>query len=123
MSVKRLVLGAVGLIGLAAPAGAAMTVGEFLAKANGLKAKGPMAVFSGDLGILRREMTGVAQQLKAEGEQRRAAGLPPRACPPKGVKMGPTELMSAMNAIPPAERGISLKDGFVRAMATRFPCR
>ena len=120
---RRVLLGVAALLGLAAPAGAAMTVGEFLAKANGLRSKGPMAVFSGDLGLLRREMTGVAQQLKAEGEQRRAAGLPPRACPPKGVKMGPTELMSAMNAIPPAERGISLKDGFVRAMATRFPCR
>ncbi|WP_375427348.1 hypothetical protein [uncultured Sphingomonas sp.] len=100
-----------------------MTVGEFIAKANGLRSKGPMSVFSGELGLLRREMTGVAQQLKAEGDQRRAAGLPPRACPPKGVKIGSTELMSAMNAIPPAERGISLKDGFVRAMAMRFPCR
>lgn len=123
MSFRRAAVGAAVLLGLAAPAGAAMTVGEFLAKANGLRSKRPLGAFSGDLGMLRREMTGVAQQLKAEGEQRRAAGLPPRACPPKGVKMGPTELMSAMNAIPPAERGISLKDGFVRAMATRFPCR
>ncbi len=109
--------------GLAAPAEAAMTVGEFLAKANGLGSNRPVSMASGDLGLLRREMTGVAQQLRVEGEQRRAAGLPPRACPPKGAKMGPTELMSAMSAIPPAERGISLKDGFIRAMATRFPCR
>ncbi|HEX8381998.1 MAG TPA: hypothetical protein VF592_01345 [Sphingomonas sp.] len=120
---KRLVLGAAMALGLAAPVQAAMTVGEFIAKANALSAKGPMALFSSDLGLLKREMTGVARQLKAEGAQRRAAGLPPRACPPKGAKMGPAELMSAMNAIPPAERGMSLKDGFVRAMSARFPCR
>jgi hypothetical protein len=123
VNVKQVILGAVAALGLAVPAQAAMTVGQFIAKANGLKSKGPIALFSSDLGLLKREMTGVAQQLKMEGEQRRAAGLPPRACPPKGVKMGPTELMSAMNAIPPAKRGISLKDGFIRAMATRFPCR
>jgi len=123
VSVKRVLVAAALALGLAAPAQAAMTVAEFIAKANSLSAKGPMAIFSSDLGLLKREMTGVAQQLKAEGERRRAAGLPPRACPPKGAKMGPSELMAAMNAIPPADRGISLKDGFVRAMSTRFPCR
>jgi hypothetical protein len=42
-------------LGLASPAAAAITVETFLAKIAGLKKKGPLALFSGDIGVLKRE--------------------------------------------------------------------
>lgn len=120
---RKFLLGSALALGLTAPAHAEMTVAQFLTKANALKAKGMMAVFSKDLKPVMNEAKGAFQQLKLEGEQRKAAGLPPRACPPKGTKMSSDEFLAMLSAIPPAERGMSLKDGLARAMATRFPCR
>lgn len=119
---KVLVGGAVAL-GLAAPAGASMTLAEFLPKANRLQAKGAMALFSSDLRPVMNEMKAVSRDMKEEAARRRAAGLPKRACPPEGTKLGSDQLLTMLNAIPPAERGISVKEGMVRAMARRFPCR
>lgn len=109
--------------GLAVPAGAAMTLAEFLPKANRLQAKGAMALFSSDLKPVMTEMRAVGEELKAEGERRKAAGLPRRSCPPEGTKLGSKQLLAMLNAIPPAQRGISVKEGMIRAMAARFPCR
>ena len=120
---RKIVLGLVLAIGIAGPAEAAMTVAEFLTKANALHAKGAMAIFSSDLTPVMNDMRTSFEQLKIEGERRKVAGLPPRACPPKQTKLGSKELLAMLNAIPPAERGISVKDGLLRAMSQRFPCR
>lgn len=120
---RKLLLGLALTSGLAGSAGAEMTVAQFLPKANALKGKGMMAVFSKDLKPVMNETRSAFQQLKAEGERRKAAGLPPRACPPAGTKLGSDDLLAMLNAIPSAERGMSLKDGLVRAMSARFPCR
>lgn len=120
---RKIVLGLVLAVGIAAPAHAAMTLAEFLTKANALHAKGAMAIFSSDLKPVMNEMRSSFDQLKVEGERRKAAGLPPRACPPKDTKLDSKQLLAMLNAIPPAERGISVKDGLLRAMSQRFPCR
>lgn len=120
---KRFLLGPAIAFGMAAPAQAEMTVAQFLSKADALQKKGAMAIFSSDLRPVVREMRSVGQQLKVEGERRKAAGLPRRACPPENARPKSDELLAMMNAIPPAERGMSLKDGFVRVMAARYPCR
>lgn len=120
----RLMIGAAALALLAAaPAGASMTLAEFLPKANALQAKGMGAIFSRDLRPVMNEMKRVGAEMKAESERRRAAGLPKRACPPEGTKLDSGQLLAMLNAIPPAERGISVKEGMIRAMAKRFPCR
>ena len=120
---KRVMLTAALALGLAAPAQAAMTLGEFLTKANALQAKGAMALFSRDLKPVMDEMKTAFATLRVEGERRKAAGLPPRACPPAGTKLGTKELLAMLNAVPPADRMVSVKDGLLRAMTTRFPCR
>lgn len=120
---RKLLIGAVLALGLAAPAGAAMTLAEFLPRANRLQAKGPMAIFSSDLKPVMNEMRTVGRELKAEGERRKAAGLPRRSCPPEGTKLDSKQLLAMLNAVPPAEQGVSAKDGLLRVMATRFPCR
>jgi hypothetical protein len=120
---RKLMLVAAVSLGIAAPANARMTLAEFLPKANALQAKGMGALFSKDLRPVMAEMKLVSAEMKAEGERRRAAGLPKRACPPEGTKMGSKELLAMLNAIPPAERGMTVKDGLLRVMTQRFPCR
>lgn len=120
---KRVVIALLLSFGLAAPAHAAMKLDEFLLKANALKGRGAMAIFSSDFRPLVSEMKTVGRELKLEGERRKAAGLPRRTCPPEGVKLSSADLLAMLNTIPPVERGISVKDGLVRVMMARFPCR
>lgn len=111
---------------IALPASAqAMTVAEFLAKANALKAKGLFAMGSPDIKLLTGEMTAVAQAYRADIEGARKAGRTPHSCPPpKGqTKLGSKELLADFEAIPPAQRGMSVKTAFYALMRKRYPCR
>lgn len=121
---KRLVLAAAALSFVATSA-SAMTVAEFLAKANALKARGMMAAFSSDIGLLKSEMAGIATAYRADLESARVAGRKPHSCPPpKGqTKMTSTELLAELEKIPAAKRGISMKVAFYGIMARRYPCR
>lgn len=110
-----------GLALVAQPAGA-MTVNEFLAKAVALRAKGMMALFSSDLGVLKRETKTAMEALRADRLAAEKAGRKPLYCPRPGAKTDSDEFLSALQAIPPAERGVSIRDGFARVLAKRFPC-
>lgn len=110
-------------LGLAAPATAAITVETFLAKIAGLKAKGPLALFSGDIGILKRESRDAIASMAADKKARAAAGKPPLHCAPENSKMSASEMIAGLQAIPPAERRIPLQDGFTRVIARKYPCR
>jgi hypothetical protein len=104
---------------------APMNVQTFLAKVEALKAKGMMAAFSSDLKLIKAEMAAASAQLVSEGKARKAAGKPPLACPPNPNgknKMGSEEFLASMKAIPPAERGMSLKDGLSRVIVAKYPC-
>lgn len=120
----RLFLAAGGLMLVALPA-QAMSVAEFLAKVNALKAKGAMAMFSPDIGLLKQEIDGASAGYRGDLAAAVAAGRPPSSCPPpKGqVKMGSNELIAAFEKIPPAKRGISVKSAFAAMMQQRFPCK
>lgn len=119
---RRWLMG-LAMVGLIAPVAAqAMTVDQFLAKANALKAKGMMALLSPDVGVLKSEMADAIQALKAEKAARKAAGLPPRVCAPEGTKITQNEMLGGLAALPPAQRAGSLKDGVSQVMRNRFPC-
>ena len=103
-----------------------ISVQTFLDKVDGLKKKGMMAMFSPDVALIKAEMKTVAAQMQAEKKAREAAGKPPLACPPKPdakTRMGSEEFVNALKAIPPAQRGMSMKDGLTRVMVTKYPCR
>lgn len=121
---RRLFLAAGGLMLVAVPA-QAMSVAEFLAKVNALKAKGAMAMFSPDIGLLKQEIEGASVAYRSDLAAAAAAGKRPGSCPPpKGtVKMGSNELIAEFEKIPPAQRSVSVKDAFAAMMARRFPCR
>jgi hypothetical protein len=110
------------LAGVAAPAQAAISVDGFLAKAAALQAKGAMALFSSDLGVLKRETRDAMAALKADKTARAAAGRPPLYCAPKDARMGAAEFVGGLRALPEAERRLPLKDGVVRMLARKWPC-
>ena len=101
----------------------AMTVDQFLTRANALKAKGMMALLSPDVGVLKGEMADAVAALKADRAARKAAGKPPRVCAPEGTKLTQDEMLGGLAALSPAQRAGSLKDGVSQVMMNRFPCR
>mgnify|MGYP003297438424 CR=1 FL=1 len=115
------------LLLLAVPVAASaqsMNAETFYQKAMGLKKKGPMALFSGDLRILMREGQGAG---KATGLARKAAlkaGTKPRYCPPEEVRgMDRSEYMERLARISPAERRrIDITEATTRIMAGKYPC-
>ena len=118
---KKLIL--LGVLALAAPVSAAMTVGTFVAKANALRANPLTAIASPDLGVLRTEAQAATAQLKADRAARRAAGRPPIACIPEGQSIGITDMLDGLAALPAADQRLPLKDGYAKVIARKFPCR
>lgn len=121
---KAMMAVAVGLGLVAAPANA-MTVADFLAKVTALKAKGPIAMLSADIGLLKQEIDTASAAYHADLAAAAAAGKRPRSCPPpKGqVKMGSDELIAEFERIPPAKRNVSVSAAFAAMMHRRYPCR
>ena len=106
-----------------APA-AAMPVSTFLAKADRLQKKGPLAMFSGDLKLLMGQVKTDAAELRAENKALEAAGRKKAYCTPAaGVKLGNRDILTAMQAVPPAQRATTDTKSALRAyFARRFPC-
>ena len=118
--VAALMLTAIPLTGAAA---AGMDVATFLAQANRLKAKGPFALMSGDFKLLTREITSASQSLKTERLALKAAGKPTDYCPPAKASMDSNEILKAMEAIPPAQRGMTdVRTALRGLMIRKYPC-
>ena len=118
----RIALAAV-FVGVAVPA-SAMTVAEFMGKVASLKAKGPMALFSSDIGVLKREGMAAGESIKRDQETAQAAGKPAPTCVPKGSKLGQSELLNYFEKMPAAQqRALSVKQGMVGLIRQKWPCR
>jgi len=102
-----------------------MPLNQFLAKATALEKKGPMALFSSDMGLLKKEMQASGKELRAERLAAKAAGRAPAFCPPeKGVEMDAKEILSHFRSIPQAQRNrMRVKDAFRSLMVRKYPCR
>ena len=104
---------------------AAMPVSAFMAKAEALQKKGPLALFSGDLKLLTNQVKADAASIRAERKAAEAAGKRLNHCPPEaGVKLSDKDVLAAMQAVPPAERArTSTRAALAAYLARRFPCR
>ena len=101
-----------------------MNAETFHQRAQALKKKGAMAIFSrGEINALTAEGQAAAQRAR---EQRLAiikAGGKPRSCPPEGSKMGSDEFMSRLAAIPQSERArMDMTEATIRILAVKYPC-
>lgn len=107
------------------PVGAlqAMTVAVFLEKADALRARGMMAMFSSDIGLLKGEITSAGEALRAETAAARRAGRQPPFCAPERVRMTSNELLAFFRSIPAAQRQrLEVRDAMRFYMVRRFPC-
>ena len=120
---RKLLIAALAAASPLAPASAqSMPISEFLAKADALQKKGPMALFSGDIGKLKAEVVNSGKQLRAEQEAARKAGRKPATCLPEKANVTSTELLAHFRAVPPAERGVSVKTAFAGLVRKKYPC-
>lgn len=107
----------------AAAAAQSMPVSTFLTKADALRAKGAMALFSSDIGVLKREVQTASGALRTEQQAAVKAGRKVAYCPPPKASMNSEELLAAMRAVPPAERSrTEVKTVLRTIMIRKFPC-
>ena len=117
-----------GFVLLAAAAAGAhaqnMPVSTFLGKAEALKKKGPLALLSGDLRLLKGEIQKSAAQLRAERLAAKAAGRKQAFCPPEqGASLTSNDVLNHFGSIPPAQRSkMPVREGMRSLMAKKFPC-
>lgn len=123
--IKTFVSGLVAAALAAAPAAAAsMSVQTFLVRAEALKMKGPLALFSSDIKLLTNQIKGDGAALRAERLAAKRAGRAPAYCPPDKVALSNQNVIDAMQAVPPAQRASTDTRTALRAyMARRYPCR
>lgn len=98
-------------------------VSTFLAKANALKKRGPLALLSSDYGRLKAEVNNSAKALGAEQLAAQRTGWKPATCMPKSISIGTNELLNHFSALPQAEQGMSVKVAFTSFINKKYPCR
>lgn len=117
---------AIAGLALAASPAQAMSVAEFLQKAEALKAKGLLAMGSRDAKLLGAEMRMIGAAYRADLDAAKKSGRAPHSCPPpKGkAKLDARQMIAELRAMPAArQRATSAKAAFYAMMKTRFPCR
>ena len=113
---RRILLVVAVASGLCDPAHA-MSVAEFLGKADALYAKGPLAFFSRDIGVLKAEGVAATKAWRAQAHA-------PNACPPTAkVAITQDEFMAMIRTVPPERRaGTSVTQAAIPALNRRYPC-
>lgn len=100
-----------------------MPVSTFLEKADALKSKGALALFSGDVSVLKNEVQAAALSYRAERKASEAAGRKPDVCPPEKGSVNTDELISSFRAIPAEQRSrTTVKQGWISYMRRKYPC-
>lgn len=101
-----------------------MTVAEFLAKADAVKAAGLPAAKSHDLTAMRDAVQEAAKAYRKQMTSDRRAGLPPRSCPPPegDGKIDAEALLKSFRALPTRKRTMSVHDAVFAAMDDQFAC-
>lgn len=121
---KSFVVGALALATIPMTGAWAMDVATFLAKADALKRKGPLALFSSDLKLLTNHIQTDFVRLRSERLAAQAARTTMAFCPPAaGVKLTDKDILLAMQAVPEERRGTtSTREALKIFLARRFPC-
>lgn len=101
-----------------------MNVATFLAKADALKSRSMLAVFSSDTKLLKREFEAAVDRYNADLNTRFAQGRPLPSCPPRDLtfEVGFKDL-DEFRRIPAAQRSrTTITQAFASSMARRYPC-
>ncbi len=124
--IQKLFYGAVAFsLLLPAPLMAAgeMTAGEFLAKAEKLKAQGPLALMSSDLTVLKNEGKRASKVYKDDIVRQKKSGQIPHSCPPEGGSMNADELINHLKSLSAAQKQQPFRSAFYGLMKKKYPCK
>lgn len=100
-----------------------MSVATFLAKADALKAKGAMALFSSDMKVLQQEGQAAGMAYKAQLAAERAQGRP-SSCPPKETKISSDQVLAHLRTYPAAQRpAVTMRTAIGDMFKKTWPCR
>lgn len=100
----------------------AMTVSEFLPKAEKLMNSGVGAMFSKHRKSVSSEMKKVATGYRADIKTAQKAGRKTASCPPKKASVNGKEFLAYLQRLPVAKRGIEVRTAFDGFMAQKYPC-
>ncbi len=108
----------------AAASAQSMNAEIFYKKAAALAAKGPLALFSGDLKSVMNEGKASFATARATRLAAIKAGQKPRYCPPENSQgIGSDEYMKSLAAIPASERAkMDTTEATTRILTRQFPC-
>ena len=113
------------LIAVPVSAAHAQDVAHFLVRVDRLLARGPFALLSREFYRLKSQVEADGRVLKRDYARAMAAGEKTAFCPPaKGKpKVGKTEYLAALRAVPVAERATTdTKDVLRRLLERKYPC-
>jgi hypothetical protein len=99
-----------------------MPVSTFLAKADALKKRGPMALLSGDVGLLKKEIQNSGAAVRAEQLAAKKAGRKPAYCVPEKASFNSDEVLAHFRAIPAAQQSMPVKAAFASLVRKKYPC-
>ena len=100
-----------------------MSVATFLEKADKLKSRGPLALLSGDMKVLRREGEASGKAYRARIAADKKAGRTPHSCPPEKISMDSDQMLAHLRTYPTSRRGsVSMRQAFADLMKKRYPC-
>ncbi|OYY66149.1 hypothetical protein [Sphingomonas sp. 28-62-11] len=123
---RKMIIGLAAICAIMPVAAHAMSVAEFLAKTDALKAQGVLAMASPDIGLLRDDIGKASDAYRAGLAAEVAAGRKPSSCPPpKGTaKVTSDDIIAAFRALPASQRArTSTKVAFASFMTKRYPCK
>ncbi len=103
----------------------AMSVAEFVAKGEALRAKGVLALTSSDIALLRDEVKAAAASYRASLKADLAAGRKPSSCPPPvgQSNIEGRDVLAYFKTLPAAQQKQSVKAAFPGLMKQRYPCK
>lgn len=108
--------------GSAALAQSAMTLDDFVTRANRIPLNAT-AMLRPDAHRLKGEAERAFRTVGAEVRQARAAGRPSAACPPERMSLDIQQFLRFLNGIPQPRRArMNVPDGVRAWMADRYPC-
>lgn len=110
------------LIAGAAQAQAAMSLDDFVTRANRIPLNAT-AMLRPDAHRLKGEAERGFRAVGREIRDARAAGRTPPACPPESISLNPRQLLDFLNGVPQTRRQrMTVTDGIRSWMASRYPC-
>jgi hypothetical protein len=121
---KTLRIAAAAAALLLATSAQAMTVAEFVRRADVVMSSGLFALANPDVPVLRGEVRTAIAALRTEEDAARQRGRRAPFClPPRGTEIDPFEMLAELRALPAPQQRLQVKDGLRLVAIRRYRCQ